>query len=45
MGCDEHGRWIWTPKELYALAKANPLRLINGYLMAGTPRAFADYAR
>src|SRR5829696_3713830 len=45
MKCDEHGRWIWTPKELYALAKTNPLRLINGHLMAGTPWAFPNYAR
>lgn len=44
MKCDEHGRWVWTPKELYELAKTNPLRLINGYLMAGTPRAFPNYA-
>ena len=43
MKCDEHGHWIWTPKELYALARRNPVRLINGHLMAGTPWAFPTY--
>jgi hypothetical protein len=43
MKFDEHGHVVWTPKELYDLAKTDPLRLINGYLMAGTPWAFADY--
>jgi hypothetical protein len=43
MRFNEHGHLIWTPKELYALARSNPLRLVNGYLMVGTPRAFADY--
>ncbi len=45
MKCDEHGRWIWTPKQLYTLAQTNQFQLINGYLMAGTPRAFPDYTR
>ena len=44
MKFDEHGHVIWTPKTLYDLAKTNPLQLANRYLMAGTLRAFADYA-
>ena len=44
MKFDEQGHVVWTPKELYELAKTDPLRLINGYLMTGTPWAFADYA-
>ncbi len=44
MKFDEHGHVIWTPKELYALAQSNPLRLINGLLMSGTPWAFAEYS-
>ena len=44
MKFDEHGHVIWTPKTLYDLAKTEPLRLVNRYLMTGTPWAFADYA-
>jgi hypothetical protein len=44
MKFDEHGHMIWTPKELYDLARTTPLRLVNGYLMAGTPWAFSEYA-
>jgi hypothetical protein len=43
MRFDEHGHVVWGPRELYELAKSNPLRLVNGYLMTGTPRAFATY--
>jgi hypothetical protein len=44
MKFDEHGHVLWTPKELYHLAKTTPLRLVDGYLMTGTPWAFAEYA-
>jgi len=44
MKFDEHGHAIWTPRTLYDLAKNDPLRLVNHYLMGGTPRAFPDYA-
>ena len=43
MRFDEHGHVIWTPKILYDLAKVDPLRLINNYLMSGTPHAFSTY--
>jgi len=43
MKFDEQGHIEWTPKELYQMVLDNPLRLVNGYLMAGTPRAFAEY--
>jgi hypothetical protein len=43
MKFDEHGHVIWTPKTLYEIAKVAPLRLLNRYLMAGTPWAFAEY--
>jgi hypothetical protein len=43
MRFDEHGHVIWTPSSLYDLAKRAPVQLVNGYLMTGTPAAFADY--
>ena len=43
MKFDDQGRLIWTPKELYSLAQSNPLRLVNGFLMTGTPQAFPEY--
>lgn len=43
MKFDEHGHVVWTPKTLYHLAKTAPRQLVNRYLMAGTPQAFADY--
>jgi hypothetical protein len=43
MKFDEHGHILWAPKILYDLAKTDPLRLANRYLMAGTPWAFPDY--
>jgi hypothetical protein len=46
MTFDEQGRIVWTPKNLFALALANPRRLISGLLMAGhTPAAFPDHER
>jgi hypothetical protein len=45
MRFDEQGHVLWTPRTLYDLAKAAPLQLVNRYLMAGTPRAFAEYDR
>lgn len=44
MKFDEHGHVLWTPKMLYDLARSNPLRLVNGFLMTGTPAAFAEYS-
>src|SRR5258708_39057064 len=44
MKFDEHGHIVWTPEELYNLAKTNPLRLVDGYLTTGTPWAFEAYA-
>ena len=44
MRFDEQGHVIWTPQILYDLAKTAPLALVNRYLMAGTPWAFATYA-
>lgn len=43
MNFDEQGHLVCTPTKLYEMAVANPLRLLNGYLMAGTPWAFAEY--
>jgi hypothetical protein len=43
MEFDKHGHVIWTPKTLYDLAKTAPLRLVNRYLMTGTPWAFPEY--
>jgi hypothetical protein len=43
MKFDEHGHLLWTPKILYDLAKIDPGRLVNRYLMFGTPWAFPDY--
>jgi hypothetical protein len=44
MEFDKQGRIVWTPKELFALALANPRRLIGGFLMAGhTPAAFPNH--
>lgn len=43
MTFDEQGHVIWTRKSLYEAAKADPVRLVNRYLMSGTPRAFAEY--
>jgi len=45
MEFDTHGHVEWTPKTLYDLAKTAPLQLADRYLMAGTPRAFAEYDR
>jgi hypothetical protein len=45
MKFDEHGHVVWTPKELYHLASTAPRRLVDGYLMTGTPWAFAEYAQ
>jgi len=44
MKFDEHGHVLWTPRTLFALAESSPLQLVNRYLLAGTPRAFADHA-
>jgi hypothetical protein len=43
MKFDEHGHVLWTPKTLYELAKTDPVRLANRYLMTGTSWAFPDY--
>lgn len=43
MKFDEQGHVVWTPAELYALAQSNPLKLVNGFLMVGTPWAFQEY--
>src|ERR1700722_8715445 len=43
MKFDEHGHVVWTPQELYHLVVKAPNRLLEGYLMAGTPAAFPDY--
>jgi hypothetical protein len=41
---DEQGHVIWSPKGLYQMAKEDPLRLVNDYLMGGsTPIAFHEY--
>src|SRR6266536_4373809 len=45
MTFDEQGHILWTPKELYQMVLDNPRRLVNGYLMSGTPLAFATYAQ
>lgn len=45
MKFDEHGHVVWTPRTLYELARTAPLELVNRYLMAGTPWAFAEYAQ
>jgi hypothetical protein len=46
MKFDEHGHVVWTsPRELYAEAVQSPQRLLSGYLMAGTPCAFATYSK
>ncbi len=45
MKFDEHGHVVWSPKSLYDLARADPLQLVNRYLMAGTPWAFSEYDR
>jgi hypothetical protein len=37
MKFDEHGQVLWTPRLLYDLAKQDPRRLVNRYLMTGTP--------
>jgi hypothetical protein len=44
MKFDDHGHVIWTPKTLYELAKTDPQKFVNRYLMSGTPWAFAKYA-
>ncbi len=44
MKFDEQGHVIWTPSDLYELARAAPLQLVNRYLLNGTPWAFAEYA-
>ncbi|MEX1223337.1 MAG: hypothetical protein WEA31_02205 [Pirellulales bacterium] len=43
MNFDEQGRLVCSPPELYALAVANPHRLLIGYLMGGTPHVFARH--
>jgi hypothetical protein len=45
MEFDKHGHVTWTPKTLYDLAKSAPQRLVNRYLMTGTPWAFPEYGR
>ena len=45
MEFDKHGHVTWTPKALYDLAKSTPQRLVNRYLMTGTPWAFPEYGR
>src|SRR6516165_12189716 len=45
MKFDDQGHLLLTPKELHQQAVARPQRLINDFLLAGTPSAFADYAR
>lgn len=46
MKFDEHGHVVWaSPRELYAEAVQSPQRLLSGYLMAGTPCAFATYSQ
>jgi hypothetical protein len=45
MKFDEQGHIVWTPKELYQMVLDHPRRLVNGYLMTGTPWAFAEYRR
>ena len=45
MEFDSQGHVQWTPRTLYDLAKTAPLRLVNRFLMNGTPAAFPDYGR
>ncbi len=45
MKFDEQGHIVWTPKELYQMALANSRRLVDCYLMSGTPWAFAEHGR
>ena len=45
MKFDDQGHIVWTPKELYQMVQENPRRLVNNYLMAGTPWAFEEYER
>ena len=43
MKFDEHGHVVCSPHDVYGVAKADSLKLINRYLMNGTPRAFEEY--
>jgi len=45
MNFDEHGHLICSPTEIYELAVENPNRLLNAYLMVGTPLVFTEYSR
>lgn len=40
---DEHWRIEWSPKEFFDLARDEPRRLINQYLLQATPRAFPSF--
>jgi hypothetical protein len=44
MNFDEHGHLVCAPTEVYQLAVENPDRLLNAYLMVGTPLVFAEYS-
>ncbi len=44
MKFDEQGHILWAPKGLYQMVLESPRRLVNGYLMVGTPCPFAEYA-
>jgi hypothetical protein len=45
MKFDEQGHVRWSPRELYQLVLEEPRRLVNFYLMTGTPWAFDTYPR
>jgi hypothetical protein len=44
MKFDEEGRIRITPRQLFQLACDQALRLVDDYLIRGTPHAFPDYA-
>jgi hypothetical protein len=43
MNFDDQGHLVVMPPELYSQAVENPHRLLNGYLMRGTPTVFLQY--
>jgi hypothetical protein len=44
MKFDSEGHAIWTPIELYDLARKDSRRLVDDYLMSSTPQAFSRYS-
>ena len=45
MNFDDQGHLVCTPPELYEHAVENPHRLLNAFLMGGTPVVFNEYDR